>query len=87
MLAVLLLGAGLAACNTGTDPGDTNTERSDMEYTEEKNNAGTYPDTTENLEKIYEGREGTVIGDSAYNQEGKPEQRSDKDMKQNPKRQ
>lgn len=78
LLAVVLLGAGLTACNTGTDPGETNTERSDIEYPEEKDRAaGTYQDTTENYEKIYEGREGTAIGDSAYNQEGKRDKRYD----------
>jgi hypothetical protein len=79
LLAVVLLGAGLTACNTGTDPGETNTERSDIEYPEEEDvvDTGRYQDTTENLEKIYEGREGTAIGDSAYNQEGKRDKRYD----------
>ncbi|MHC2990451.1 hypothetical protein OB13_02195 [Pontibacter sp. HJ8] len=83
LLAVVLLGAGLTACNTGTDPGETNTERSDIERTEEADKAtGTYQDTTENMEKIYEGREGTAIGDSAYNQEGKRDKRYDDNKKQ-----
>jgi hypothetical protein len=85
LLAVVLLGAGMAACSTGTDPGDTNVERSDIERPVEADRAGTYRgDTTENYEEIYEGREGTAIGDSAYNQEGKRVKRYDKDIKPNP---
>lgn len=80
----ILLGVGMAACNTGTDPGETNVERSEIEYPEEENRAGTYGDTTENYEKIYEGREGTSFNDSAYNQEGKREKRYDKNLKPNP---
>ncbi len=74
---MVLLGAGMTACNTGTDPGETNTERSDIERTEEADRTGTYGDTTENMEEIYEGREGTAIGDSAYNQDGKRDKRPD----------
>ncbi|WP_299705151.1 hypothetical protein [uncultured Pontibacter sp.] len=81
----ILLGVGMAACNTGTDPGETNVERSGIEETEEMDRAGTYGDTTENYEEIYEGREGTAIGDSAYNQEGKREGRYDENIKPNPK--
>jgi hypothetical protein len=82
----MLLGVGMAACNTGTDPGETNTERSGYERTEEMDRSGSvYDDTTGNYEDIYEGREGTAIGDSAYNQEGKREKRYDKNLKPNPK--
>ncbi|PVY43961.1 hypothetical protein [Pontibacter virosus] len=80
----VLLGIGMASCNTGTDPGETNTERSDYERTEEVDRSGTYGDTTENYEDVYEGREGTAIGDSAFNQEGKRDKRYDKDLKPNP---
>ncbi|EJF11176.1 hypothetical protein O71_04623 [Pontibacter sp. BAB1700] len=80
----LLMGVGMAACNTGTDPGETNVERSEIEYPEEQDRAGTYGDTTENHEGIYEGREGTAIGDSAYNQEGDRQKRYDENLKPNP---
>ncbi|MDO6389362.1 hypothetical protein Q4E40_04430 [Pontibacter sp. BT731] len=80
----ILLGIGMASCNTGTDPGETNTERSDYERTEEADRSSMDNDTTENYEKIYEGREGTAIGDSAYNQEGDRKKRYDKDLKPNP---
>ena len=80
----ILLGVGMAACDTGTSPGDTNVERSDIERTEEVDRAGTYGDTTENYEDIYEGREGTAIGDSAYNQDGKRQKRYDENLKPNP---
>lgn len=83
----ILLGVGMASCNTGTDPGDTNTERSDIERTEEVDRSGTYGDTTENYEDIYEGREGTAIGDSAFNQEGKRDKRYDENLKPNPNNQ
>jgi hypothetical protein len=84
LLTVFVLGAGMTACNTGTDPGETNTERSDIEYPEEGDNAeaGTYKDTTAEYEEVYEGREGTAIGDSAYNQEGKRDKRYDDNKKQ-----
>ena len=80
----VLLGIGMASCNTGTDPGETNTERSDYERTEEVDRSSMDNDTTEQYEEIYEGREGTAIGDSAYNQEGKREKRYNKDLKPNP---
>jgi hypothetical protein len=80
----ILMGTGMASCNSGTQPGDTNTERSDIERSEEMNRSGTHGDTTGNYEKIYEGREGTTIGDSAYNQEGKRDKRYDKDLKPDP---
>lgn len=80
----LLMGIGMAACSTGTDPGETNVERSDIEDTEEQDRTGIYADTTENYEEIYEGREGTAIGDSAYNQDGDRQKRYDKDLKPNP---
>lgn len=80
----VLLGVGMASCNTGTDPGDTNTERSGYERTEEMDRSSVYGDTTENYEDIYEGREGTAIGDSAYNQDGKREKRYDKNLKPTP---
>ncbi|WP_242926646.1 hypothetical protein [Pontibacter vulgaris] len=67
---------GLSACSTGTDPGETNTERSDIERTEEKESGYSQSSDTANLEdKYYEGREGTTIGDSAYNQDGKRDKR------------
>lgn len=81
----ILLGVGMAACDTGTSPGETNVERSDYERTEEVDRSGTYSDTTENYEDIYEGREGTAIGDSAYNQDGKRVKRYDENIKPNPK--
>ena len=84
LLAVVLLGAGMAACSTGTDPGETNVERSDYEETEEVDPTGRYSDTTEEYEEIYEGREGTAIGDSAYNQEGKRDKRYDENLNPNP---
>lgn len=84
LLAVVLLSAGMAACSTGTDPGETNTERSDYERTEETERTGRYSDTTEEYEEIYEGREGTAIGDSAYNQEGERDKRYDENLKPNP---
>lgn len=82
LLSVVLLGAGMFACSTGTDPGETNVERSEIEEPEEVDRAGTYRDTSENLEQIYEGREGTAIGDSAYNQDGKRDKRYDENLKQ-----
>jgi hypothetical protein len=87
LLAVVLCSAGMAACSTGTDPGETNVERSDIEDTEEMDRTGRYSDTTGDLEEIYEGREGTAIGDSAYNQEGKRDKRYDENLNQNPKKQ
>ncbi len=72
-------GMGLSACSTGTDPGETNTERSDIERTEENEQGYAQDSDTANLEKVYEGREGTTIGDSAYNQEGKRDKRSDQE--------
>lgn len=75
LLAVALLVAGMTACSTGTDPGETNVERSEIKETEEMERDGIYSDTTEELEEIYEGREGTAIGDSAYNQDGKRDKR------------
>jgi hypothetical protein len=81
----ILLGVGMAACDTGTSPGETNVERSDIHYPEEGDiEVGNYQDTTENLEKIYEGREGTAIGDSAYNQEGDRKKRYDENLEPDP---
>ncbi|WP_299984684.1 hypothetical protein [uncultured Pontibacter sp.] len=80
----LLMGVGMAACNTGTDPGETNVERSEIEQPEEANRAGTYGDTTGNYEDVYEGREGTAIGDSAFNQEGDRQKRYDENLKPDP---
>ena len=84
LLTVFVLGAGMTACNTGTEPGETNTERSDIEHTEEgdKPETGMYKDTTAEYEDVYEGRRGTAIGDSAYNQEGKRDKRDDTDKQQ-----
>ncbi|MBD1397973.1 hypothetical protein H9Q13_12420 [Pontibacter sp. JH31] len=87
LFAIALLGVGMAACSTGTDPGETNVERSDIEETEEMDRTGRYSDTTAEYEEIYEGREETAIGDSAYNQEGKRDKRYDKNLNQNPKKQ
>lgn len=68
---------GLAACNTGTDAGETNTERSGIEYPEDEQKQSVnshYTDSTDLEEKYYEGRRGTAITDSAAVQGG-PENR------------
>lgn len=46
---------GLASCNEGTEPGETNTERSGIREADEMN-TGHNPDTdtTQNLERYYE---------------------------------
>ena len=49
----LVLSAGMAACNTGTEPGQTNVERGGNKEVEEKR-IQSRPDTSENYEKHYE---------------------------------
>lgn len=66
-------GFGLTSCNTGTDPGETNTERSDIKYPEDRvMQSGNvhHQDTAANADQYYEGRRGTAAGDSAYIQGG-----------------
>lgn len=70
----VVAGMGFTACNTGTDPGETNTERSGIERPEESSASRQYADTT-NLEHHYEGRDSTSFNDGAYDQDGKREKR------------
>ncbi|QCR23514.1 hypothetical protein [Pontibacter sp. SGAir0037] len=71
---------GLSSCNTGTDPGETNTERSDIQHPQEHGanreySAGTEDKDTTNLEKYYEGRDSTTFNDGPYNQDEQREKR------------
>ncbi len=77
LLLVAMAGLSLTACNTGTEPGDTNTERSDIEHpNQQKSNANRqYADDTTNMEHFYEGRDSTAFNEGAYDQDGQHEKR------------
>ena len=64
ILATLFTGAlTITACNTGTDPGETNTERSDIEKEGSMNdgyNSGANATDTTNMAEPYEDAEGAV---------------------------
>ncbi len=66
MLATLFTGAlTITSCNTGTDPGETNTERGDIDEEGSMNDGYTSEDhptdsDTANMERHYEDAEGAV---------------------------
>ncbi|WP_187262534.1 hypothetical protein [Pontibacter beigongshangensis] len=75
-----LSGFGITACNTGTDPGDTNTERSGIEETEEGLKQSSTSRDTADHEHHYDHADhpdSTAIGGGAYNQDGKRDKRGE----------
>jgi len=80
----VMSGITLVSCNSGTEPGDTNVERSDIKDAGEMvgdNDANRYSDTTQQSleEKYYEGRDTTQLGDGAYDGKGNGKERDEYD--------
>ncbi|TXK26424.1 hypothetical protein FVR03_21800 [Pontibacter qinzhouensis] len=73
-------GFGLAACNTGTDAGDTNVERSGIRETEETAKQSRTSRDTADYEHHYDHADhpdSVALGDGAYNQDGKRDKRGE----------
>ncbi|MFD2246241.1 hypothetical protein [Pontibacter ruber] len=87
LLAVLLsAGIGLTACNTGTEPGETNVERGGVKDVEEKQIQSRTDTSEESMEKHYEhadhenhdnNKPGSAVGDGAYNQDNARQKRGE----------
>ncbi|MFT2007323.1 hypothetical protein ACMA1I_01485 [Pontibacter sp. 13R65] len=77
---VAFSGLGLSACNTGTDAGETNVERSEIRETEETARQSRTSRDTADFEHHYDHTDhpdSVALGDGAYNQDGKRDKRGE----------
>ena len=71
-------GFGLTACNKGTEPGDTNVERSEIIETEEDVDKSLGTMDTSDYEHLYDHADhpdSTALGSGAYDQDGDRDKR------------